>query len=48
MIKPAHSLCRVQSNAEREVHAASAFCKRCQLFNGMVDKSHISCKRPDA
>jgi hypothetical protein len=48
MIKPTKTLCHVQSNTERDVYAGSGFCRRCQYFNGMLEKKCISCKRPDA
>ncbi len=48
MIKNIGDICKLQSNTEREVHAGSGFCRRCECFNGAIERKLMSCKRPDA
>ena len=48
MIKQAKTLCRVQSDNEREVYAGSGFCRRCKFFNGMIERKVMSCLNPRA
>ena len=40
-------ICKKQSTTEREVHAGSGWCRRCELFNGMIERKLMSCKDYD-
>lgn len=49
MLRKIHSFCTVCSNQETEVHAGSAFCRRCKWFNGLLKREGvISCLRHEA
>ena len=43
MIKNVGEICKKQTTVETEVHRGSAFCRRCEYFNGILEGKAISC-----
>ena len=48
MIKKVGEVCQKQTTVETEVHRGSAWCRRCEFFNGMIEGKLISCKCHEA